>query len=60
MSRKDYILLAEHLVHQIKKGYIKKKYIGNAISDLSLDLKNDNHRFSFDTFSTYVYRKLNE
>jgi hypothetical protein len=60
MSKKDYIILAEVLIDQIRLGYIKKKDIEKAIYTMGNALKRDNYKFSHDTFEAYIKKGLND
>jgi hypothetical protein len=58
MTRKDYIVIAEAMIDQIRLGYIKKKDTDKAIYAMGNALKRANHKFSHDTFESYIKKGL--
>ena len=58
MSRKDYIIIADAMIIQINMGFVKKKYVGGFIARMANELKNDNYRFSHDTFNDYIRKAI--
>lgn len=58
MSRKDYIIIAEAMIIQINKGFIKKKNIEDAIDTMAKALKSDNYAFRHGTFRDYIMERI--
>ena len=58
MTRKDFIVIAEAMVAQIKAGHIKKKAIDSAIKTMGDHLLETNYDFSYQTFGDYIKARL--
>ena len=58
MSKKDYIIIADAMIIQINMGFVKKKYIEGFIDKMANELKNDNYKFSHDTFNDYIRKAI--
>ena len=58
MTRKDYIVIADAMIKQIDRGFIKKKDIEKAINVMSNALSSDNYRFDYGKFEDYIMKGI--
>ena len=58
MTRKDFIVIADAMVAQIKAGHIKKKFIDEAITEMGHKLLETNPSFSYQTFGDYIKARI--